>query len=66
MQDGSYTFVTTFQDSAQDKVKRGKIGLKSIRVVQEYWDTGILILLDVRFRFWKKSVWKCKKWGLKI
>ena len=66
MQDGAYTFVSVFQDSAQDKGKRRKSGLKSIRVGKECWDTGILILLDVHFRFLKKSGGKCKKWELKV
>lgn len=66
MQDGSYTFVIVFQGSAQNKGKRGKRYAKNIRVVQEYWETGILILFVARFRFCEKSVWKCKKWELKV
>lgn len=66
MQDGSYTFVIVFQDSTQNKEKRGKSELKSIRIGKEYWETGILILFVARFRFCRKSVWKCKKWELKV
>lgn len=55
MQDGSYTFVIAFQDSAENKDMSAKRHNKSIRVGKEYWETGILILFVVRFRFLKKS-----------